>query len=357
GLECSDTAFVFLDVHPRPQPYLSYEYDTCQTGPVQFYSLVENNKHPIVSYRWDFGDSTTSAEALPMHQYVNRGSYPVQLEVEDAMRCTGRQMERVSWQPQPELPYEPPLPAEGCAPLTVIFDQLEGLVDSSYEVTWEFGDGTVEDVRSPTHVYEQAGSYDLELSIVSPAGCELSQRFPEWIVVENPPIAAFEYLPKGPIRKKDAIQLQNRSEGYDRSEWTFSDGHISTEVAPYWHFDTPGSYSVSLRVTSSIGCEDSTTQLVEVQPVFDIFVPNAFSPNGDDVNDRFRAYVYCPLQDFELKVFDRWGQQLFESSDVEIGWDGRLHGIAYEPGVYAWVISFWADGQQQVLSGDVTLVK
>ena len=118
-----------------------------------------------------------------------------------------------------------------------------------------------------------------------------------------------------------------------------------------------GTFPVELLVEDKYGCTDSTGVEMTVRPVYNIYVPNAFSPNEDDVNDRFRAFVYCPLDQFELKVFDRWGEQVFESKDINQGWDGLKNGDIYEPGVYAWYITYVADGQKQILSGDVTLVK
>ena len=105
------------------------------------------------------------------------------------------------------------------------------------------------------------------------------------------------------------------------------------------------------------GCVDSTSQLLEILPVYHVFVPNVFSPNEDGENDEFRAFASCPLDDFNMKIFDRWGQLIFQSTDVEQTWDGYRRNELYDAGVFTWWISYVVDERKRILSGDVTLLR
>ena len=357
GSSCTDTAFVNISVYRNPTPKWVYSYDTCLAGPVVFMSFVEYSTFPIQNYRWDFGDETSQVDQFVEHQYQSRDFYDVQLTAEDEFGCRGTYSETIEWNPPPDITFNPPMLTEDCIPLSVNFNLFENDLDSIYDVSWEFSDGYSVETPSVTHTFTEPGRYDIELNILSKHGCEISERYSEWIIAEEPAKAAFHYLPKGGINKKDEIHFVNLSERAVKWNWTFGNGHSSTASDPKYAYQEAGSWEVGLMVEDQYGCQDSTTQQLEVRSVYRIYVPNAFSPNADDVNDAFRAYVFCPLEDFEMKIYDRWGQQVFESQDVELGWDGLKKGEAFEPGVYVWVISFLADGDKQVLSGDVTLVE
>ena len=357
GSSCSDTALVSITVHPNPGVDLTYSYDSCTSGPVQFHLFFPLNGHEIEQYHWDFGDGEESFEILPTHQYATGGIYEVALNIVDQKGCRGYDYEEVEWTAEPAVPFEDPLPAEGCAPLNVEFRQLENIIDNTYEVHWEFGDGTESDQIATNHQYEDPGVYDLELSVISASGCELTTTYPAWVVVEAPPVAAFSLSPEDGINKNDELRFQNLSERSINWNWNLGGMASSSEENPVFAFPEPGRFPIELWVEDRFGCQDSTSQFIDVGAVYNIYVPNAFSPNEDDINDKFRAYVYCPLEQFRMSIFDRWGQQVFESEDVNEAWDGWKGSESFEPGVYAWVISYFADGRRRILKGDVTLVK
>ena len=118
------------------------------------------------------------------------------------------------------------------------------------------------------------------------------------------------------------------------------------------------------RVTVSNGC-DALTHVIEVF-VEDCsctpFIPSAFSPNFDGINDEFRVFSNCPLENFSMQIFDRWGNRLYFSADRDTGWDGTFNGQVMDTNIYVWMIEFEAEDEtgkvvQKVLTGDVTLMK
>ena len=121
-----------------------------------------------------------------------------------------------------------------------------------------------------------------------------------------------------------------------------------------------GSYAVQLLVVSKFGCKDSTIKIIRIDEDIVLYVPNAFSPNGDGVNDVFHA-VGSGIKDFKMYIYDRWGTQVFFSDNIYKGWDGRYQSkgetIAQED-VYVWKIDCKSTrGEKKQLAGHVSLVK
>ncbi len=356
GNSCnSDTAFVTITAFPEVDVTINHQYDPCQQGPVYFIPVNTASEATVVAWSWNFGDGATSQEPLPSHQYATIGTYPVTLTIIDIYGCTYSFMEEISWLPETELTLEAPPMFSNCTPLVLDLNYLSGLLDANYEVTWNLGDGDTVHTFAVNHIYENAGVYDLGLEVVSPQGCIYNFDYPQWIVAEEPPVADFSYSPD-PVNKKEDIQFENLSERSVAWDWNMGEEWLNEEN-PIWQFVTAGNYEVELFVADQYGCEDSITQLIEVLPVFNVYVPNAFSPNDDGVNDVFKAYSNCPLNDYKMKVFDRWGAQVFESDDIENGWNGFQQNEGYGTGVYVWFVTYVVDDRERMLKGDVTLVK
>jgi gliding motility-associated-like protein len=113
----------------------------------------------------------------------------------------------------------------------------------------------------------------------------------------------------------------------------------------------------TLIVQNSYGCSDTTQRLVVIDPNYVIYVPNAFTPNGDGLNDIFQAKGFY-ITKFDMQIFDRWGEQIFTSNDINKGWDGTIKGKIIENSVYVWkVVVVDAKKKRHDLTGHVTLMK
>jgi len=109
--------------------------------------------------------------------------------------------------------------------------------------------------------------------------------------------------------------------------WTFGDGNTSVLQNPTNTYSTPGNYDVWLYVEDNFGCRDSTTQNILVNNVFTIHIPNSFSPNGDGINDVFKPIgIRIDVENYLMQIFDRWGKKIFETTDLNKGWDGSVNG-------------------------------
>ncbi|MBU0489083.1 MAG: gliding motility-associated C-terminal domain-containing protein [Bacteroidetes bacterium] len=135
-----------------------------------------------------------------------------------------------------------------------------------------------------------------------------------------------------------------------------------TEQNPTVIFQDTGSYDITLVVYSVDGCVDSVTQTVVVWPDVNIFIPNAFTPGITDYNEEWRCFgTYIDESTFEVVVFDRWGEVIFESNDMNEGWNGKYRnaGSEYCPGgVYPYVVSFRSGaGKEYKYIGHINLVR
>jgi gliding motility-associated-like protein len=141
--------------------------------------------------------------------------------------------------------------------------------------------------------------------------------------------------------------------------WNFGDGYTSTDANPVHYYADTGFYTISLIVTNSNGCIDTVvrTRYIEVinKPV--LFIPDAFSPNGDGVNDELFIYG-SGFKEFTFRIFDRWGTQVYESSSLNQGWKGTFNGKELEQGVYVYMFkAVYTNNTIHNFKGSITLLR
>lgn len=143
-------------------------------------------------------------------------------------------------------------------------------------------------------------------------------------------------------------------------DWDFGDSLNpvgSTIKNPTHTYEAPGGYVIRLIATSDLGCSDTTYRAIEVMEEFYIYVPNAFTPNGDSHNHTFKVST-VNIVDFDIKIFNRWGERIFDSTDQRFEWDGTYKGLMVPNDVYVWVIDYVSTtGYQNKLTGHVTVIR
>ena len=231
---------------------------------------------------------------------------------------------------------------EGCTPLEVTFTDT-GLPAGS-QCNWDFGDGnTSNDCGPVSHTFTTPGCWDVGLSITTTEGCLASVDLAQYICVFDYPNASFTYGPQPTTIMDSEIHFTNNSTGATNYLWSFdTQGSTATssQENPSYTFDgtQEGIYEVCLDATSIEGCLSTSCKVVEINDVFLVFVPNAFTPGGDDnINDIFLPVVNgVEVQEFEFYVFNRWGELIFESHHINDGWDGRFKGEIVQQDAYVW---------------------
>lgn len=359
--ECTDT-LDFVNVVADVVPEFIADYDTCTSGPIQFSNSSFSVGSELTVFEWSFGDGTFSNDFSPEKVYEGPGEFEINLKVIDEFNCMDSITEFINWQPVPTTIIMSPETVANCAPLTTIFNNMSWPFDSSYSITWDFGDGSViSNIMNPSHEFLQEGIYDIAISIESPIGCYVDTVFQELITVGAAPIANFNFTPSTLTQFDSTIELIDLSENAVNWRWYF-DEHDSLWIQnPAFTFADTGLHTIKLIIEDLYGCSDTLIQIVDVLSEVTYFLPNAFSPNGDGVNDVFSGKgIISEMLEFELSIFDRWGGLLFYTNDPEFEWNGYQHqnGKIVGKGVYVYQLNYLTSrGQRFQDRGFINLIR
>ncbi len=260
----------------------------------------------------------------------------------------------------------PSLIAEGCEPLTVQMPDVGITTPVTY--LWDFGDGSTSAASMPTHTYD-AGTYSVSLTITTAFGCTSTGPTTGEVIVYPNPVAAFTADPWTTDADNSEINFTDQSlGGINVFDWDFGDGGVSSDQNPSHDYPGVGAFQVTLWVQDLNGCTDQITQLIQIDPVYDVVIPNAFTPdpNGGGggtydplslANDVFYPFIRF-VDDFKMRIYDRWGELVFESNDLKVGWDGYYRGEMSQQDVYAYQIWVrFVDGREVQKLGDITLFR
>lgn len=360
GTPCADTAFMEINIFPFIEADFSFEYDTsCAIGPFSFSDSSVTGSNQFTTTYWNFGDGNTSFEDDPVHQYVDAGSYSVVRHVEDINGCVDEKIVVVDWFPASVIQVGPSI-REGCRPLEVEFVNNSSPING-YSILWDFGDGNTSNEVSPIHIYEDAGVYTVSLEINSPTGCLADTTFADLIEVYEIPEAGFECGPMNPNNFNPTVTFTDASMFGATWFWDFGNGATSTEQNPVYSYPDTGVYTVTQYVYHESGCPDSITKVIDVEPKFTYFLPNAFTPNFDDVNDGYRGTGdFFGIREFEMKIWNRWGERIFQTNDPFEEWNGRKNntGAMSKNGVYVCLVTITgARGDYHELKSFATLIR
>ncbi|WP_246073843.1 PKD domain-containing protein [Fluviicola chungangensis] len=263
--------------------------------------------------------------------------------------------------PSPEFLVDP---AFGCSPFTPTFNFPVGTVGSITDAQWDFGDGsTGTGTSNVMHQYIPVGCYDVSVQITTTDGCITDTTLQNFVCVVPDPIANFTWSPVPPTTINSTVHFNDNSVNAVSYDWdfgTFGTSTLENPVINYGDIDA-GSYQVCLTVTSPEGCTNDICKPILFVEEFLVFVPNTFTPDGDEFNNVFKPVMPAgmALDDYTFTIYNRWGEVLFESHDVEFGWDGTYHGVTVKEGVYTWRIVAKGGGDKKAreFEGHVNMLK
>lgn len=318
------------------------------------------------NYLWDFGDGTlsTSNAAQLTHSYSTHGFYTIMLMVNngDCFETQSATIEIRPATPVLEFVYDP---SSGCLPLTVNFtDQSQFTDPATY--AWSFGDGQgASNAVNPSYTYYEPGVYSVTMSAGNGEG-EEAQITKQLIIEVFPrPSAQFNLMPTQIQFPGGILYTDNQSFGASSFEWNFGDGYISTDFEPTHEYTYEGVFNITLIATNTEGCSDTTRLESGVRTIRSgqILVPNAFSPNtsgpgnSGGQNDLFRP-ILVGVTEYQLMIFNRWGELLFETRDPEAGWDGYYKGRLCQQDVYVYkIVGKYSNGERVNKVGDIHLIR
>jgi gliding motility-associated-like protein len=227
----------------------------------------------------------------------------------------------------------------GCEPLAVRFTDNTQPAPAAY--LWNFGDSHESTSSYPVNTYYQEGLYDVQLIATTSDGCVDSLTIADMIEVFPRPSADFTLSPTVENVLEAWINFTDQSSGAYSWHWDFGDDSTSTLINPQHFYTDTGRYRIWLTVTSQDGCTDSVQKEVRITPDFMIYIPNAFTPDENGLNDGFHVHGEgIKSEGFEFRIFTRWGEQIFATFDVNGTWygDHNNNGKPVEPGVYVYTV-------------------
>jgi gliding motility-associated-like protein len=245
----------------------------------------------------------------------------------------------------------------GCSAEPLNFIENSG-TNYNASFLWDFGDGSTSAYTMPSHTYIESGDFMVDLTITSAAGCTNSGSTISHIVIYKPAVAEFATEALDGTTISPEYKFYNQSTNATSYSWDFNDGSFSTLESPQHVYASKGEYTVTLIAASADGCLDTLQKLVEIRPVFTLYIPNAFTPDGNNINDYFTAKG-DEITEFKMMIFDRWGEMIFQTTDMQTGWDGTANNGSKvaEDGVYVYKIGVRDfDSHPHNYTGHVTLL-
>jgi gliding motility-associated-like protein len=365
----NDTSLLTLTVHEQPVAAADQSLHLCNTvgDEVDFTPYLNHPAAPLAG-SWTvpgnlpagtFNTTTNTLDlsGLPDDVYAFEFILPAEPGCAQDTMTIGLDVTAV-----PVIQFSSDL-TEGCQPLDIQFTN-ESTVQGSVVYTWDFGDGTT--AASPATVvntYEAAQCYDVTLTALADGLCSATKTIADMICVHAVPLANFYYGPQQVFSDGPTTAFTNTSVNHDFSSWDFGDGFTSTTASPEHTFPIGeiGNYEVELIVTTDFGCSDTARQIVVVKDQLLYYVPNTFTPDGDEFNQQFTPVMTAGMDpyDYHLEIYNRWGEIVFESYDITQGWDGTFNGYIAAQGAYTWKLEFGMldDDSSVVATGHVNLIR
>ena len=357
GYFCADTTEAVFEVYNPINPYFPAQDGQCVFNNL-FALQAKGDFNTKATFNWQLGalaNPTTSANQNVNVTYSDTGHFPVQLTVSNH-GCVETYEDTLHVFPVP-VPEFHIVADTGCQPFSVTF------FDSSFAWTpidylWNFGDGSTSTEAIPTHVYSLIGTYDVSLTITTDSGCIFTTTIqnPDMITVNPSPTADFWVAPPEVSILNPYIEYGDLSSEFFQ-EVFLGDGEYRTTRNFEYSYNDTGHFAVTQVVHNEFGCTDTLSKIVWVKPEYLVYVPNAFTPDGDGRNEIFMPHIQGVL-DYNLEIYNRWGQLIFNTQDRLDGWDGTFKGEASPIGVYIWQITAnTVDGIEAVENGTVSLVR
>jgi gliding motility-associated-like protein len=316
------------------------------------------------SFLWSFSDlpSGTRIPDKPVgsplnHSFSVAGTYIVKLLLVDTAYCnypdTVTKTVRVSPVAKAQFVTQP----TGCAPYMASFDNtsLGGL-----DFIWDFGDGSpLSTDPVPTHLYANPGQYTITLIVNDSTTCNKTDTTHFPITVSGRPTAGFTFAPAPPVANTP-ISFTNNSVGGVQFIWHFGDldSTVRDNMDTVMHlYNSTDTFDVCLIAINQFGCTDTVCKPVAtlINPLLD--VPNAFTPGRFGQNGVVKV-VGFGITKMLWRIYNRWGQLVYQSNDPYFGWDGTYQGVLQPMDVYGYTLEAeFFDGKHVSKKGDITLVR
>jgi gliding motility-associated-like protein len=362
GWPCTDTGEVVYELYNPVNPNFTYNGKVCfDENLITFQNQSSNGGNAVAT--WDFGVNASIQNFTgwnpPAISFSTWGDQYVSLTIEEN-GCEDVFIDtvRIYRRPETDVHVEAQI---GCAPFEVTFWDST-ITDGQVIYNWDFGNGVKSNDSLPTYTYTDPGTYDLTLTIYFIEGCTdtITISYPDFITVYPSPTSAISVDPKTTTIYASSITVNDlAADPTDRTYTFMGDGSLYTNVRSVVHsYSDTGWFEVEHVVINTYDCPDTSRVMVRINPETLIFVPNAFTPDGDGKNEVFLTTA-VGVKSYYFKIFSRWGEVLFETDNPEVGWDGNYpNGTAAPVGTYTWMV-FAKDQEEKLIEkrGRLTLLR
>jgi gliding motility-associated-like protein len=298
----------------------------CTGRPLPLLNQTTDSVGPISSWNWALAGQTYS-DSLPAITPQQPGQYDIRLSVVSAEGCAASATRTFTVNPTPQVTFPSDSACAG-TPLTLTGILLAGSVRKWF---WLLDNNSLDSSQRISPVFNQEGLHLIRLWALSPQGC------PSDTISQVDSIQASHAYAGDDTVVAQGYPLQLNARGGVRYTWAPSEGLTDPDIAdPVANITQDTRYT--LTAYSPAGCTSTATILVRVFRGPAIYVPSAFTPNGDGVNDVLKITAPGIRTLIYFRIFDRWGKEIFHTSDINATWDGTTSGRPLPPGAYVWMI-------------------
>lgn len=341
---CTDAVSGTVTTYPLPTSDFQMTSTSSCISPVSV--NLFNQSSGANQFEWNHDNGTTETSFNSTAVFDTIGQYNIKLLVTNQFGCQDSSTQLFEVFPTVTVDFETSNPV-GCEPWEVAFTNLS---ENGIDYDWDFNYGSGSDETDPTHLFEEPGTYSVTLIAEGLGGCADTITYSNLVTVWPNPTASFEYTNIQDEIANGTIAFINTSSPHVGSWWDFGDGATSDSENTTHQYDFFGNKLVTLAIVDANGCVDTLQRYIEVNFFGGLYVPNAIIPN--DMNPDVR--VFQPkgtgLGNYHVVVFDKWGNLLWESTELVEGspseaWDGTYLGEEVPQGAYVWKIdAIFANG-------------
>ncbi|MBC7412753.1 MAG: PKD domain-containing protein [Bacteroidia bacterium] len=363
----ADTSFP-ITAYVIPKAEFNADSNCVNTPPNVFVNQSTILPPDVIQYNtWNFGDGQSSILTNPTHAYAINNLYNANLLVVSNHGCRDSIVHPVKVLAKPQALFIGDK-LESCSPLCTQFSYI-GTSTNITNYSWTFGNYATSTISNPNKCFENTShttdnSYNVGLIVKNNLGCYDTAIIANYLTVWHNPLAAFTADPIVTTTYASEIEFTNTSVGANSYAWNFGDGTNSIKINPLHTFIDSGKYNIMLIATTIHNCKDTAYgSSITINAVAVLFIPNAFTPNADGVNDYFNIKAYG-ITEYTLDIFNRWGELIATIKDDngtwKGGWDGtdQRNNTACKQDVYVWQLYYKnIFNVRKNQAGIVTLVK
>lgn len=315
-------------------------------GETEFVNQSLINNGAIVISNWDFGDGSNSNMPNPRHKYALPGVYTANLVSTSYNGCLDTLETLVTVKASPVASFFVDN-TSGCSPLCLDFIDYSAPNSSSIVLQrWFFDDEELGGGANLSNCFFNESNYDdkqinMSYVVTNDLGCQDTMVLDSYLTVYHNPVSYFTINPSVTNMYEREVEMENQSIGADDYLWFLENKVASEDFEPTYEYPDTGRFDVLLISYTVNNCIDSSFQSLLIEPVENVYIPNAFTPDGDGINDYFSVTSFgIKNEGFLLNIFNRWGESVFETTDLFEGWNGLYQGKVCKSDVYVYKVTY-----------------